>query len=187
MLYYLINKIPTRLTEAPDPVQFPNVVELTRDQYKFAVDPQNAGATEQEIKSMALTPPTAAQLLSQAKTAKSAEVTSAYQAVLDAGFDAGTFRLALQEKDQIGFNKDIVLMMLEDDPAVNRPRGNEFTIVDIDGAPQLVQKSDYKSLLADYGQYVRNVWGQKKTYDATIAAAATVEEVEAITVNFTTS
>lgn len=118
--------------------------------------------------------------LSEVRSAKSAQIDADYIATLNAGYEHGTeVTLAATFEDQTRFTQDA---LLTERSVTTGILSDEDTIAFLDhsGSPHLVTVAEYRALLVSYGLWCREQLIDRATRKAQLAAATTLEEIEAV-------
>ena len=131
----------------------------------------------------------AAAQLSAAQAAKGASLTASYNATLAAGITVASegvnFVLPAQESDQTKFAQLVVLFreaenLLPESEQAAFEAGN-VSISDITGAVRTLTVTQMRQVMVAYGQQINTLWAALAAKKAAVAAAATVDAVNAIT------
>lgn len=127
--------------------------------------------------------PTAVDLLATAKAAKYAEITSWYDSQLNGGYPTNNgYSLAATVSDQNRFTQDAVLQT----QLISLSMANGSDVIGFlaaDGSPQGMTITAYILMLAQYGQWCRSKLIRQATLLGQLAAATTIEDVNAIDPN----
>lgn len=121
--------------------------------------------------------------LPEIRAAKAAAIDAWYAAVLATGYPTGHgYSLAASISDQNRFTQDAVLQT--NLMALEMASGSDIIgFLDAVGSPQGMTISAYIMMLAQYGQWCRNKLLTQASLLGQLAAASTIEDVEAIDPN----
>jgi len=169
---YLVNNIPFLTIENLE--SFPDAIEITTAQYNFAV--LNPSVTMQEILDMQLVEyiPT----LEDFKNAKIAEIESAYQAWVSAGYFDTVTGLTLV----LGDNAEMQYTKLDNITKKRSPGATCKIGVLNDWRWAEIERDAVQDLLKRYGEYSYPVFEKRSTLtNYVMYVSQTIAEVEAVT------
>lgn len=140
------------------------------------------GAITFDSGKIAVLDPEEIKVVRDAKSQKGREISDAYTAASEAGFNTGLgYSLSYATEKRNTLSSYVTLM----DHGVgrgSRQNGNIVTILDMDDVPRQITVSDLIDLLTDYGEAYETLFNTNVTLQVALKAAQTVAAVDAIIV-----